>query len=84
LHSGRRKGGLPVIDASAPDDADLRAADKQRCPLIRVSRTCAADGARSEKCQELTRPEAEQAIRAVLRILAREPNQALGIEQNSA
>jgi hypothetical protein len=48
---GPRKGGLRVIDAAAPDDADLRAIDKQRCPLIGVSRTRAADSAKSEKCQ---------------------------------
>ncbi|SIO63514.1 hypothetical protein SAMN05443247_09801 [Bradyrhizobium erythrophlei] len=54
MHSGRRKGGLLVINAAAPDDADLWAVDKQRCPLIGVSRTCAADRARSEKCQEET------------------------------
>jgi hypothetical protein len=37
-----------VATADAPRNAETRAVDEQQCPLIVVSRTCAADGARSE------------------------------------
>ena len=53
MQSARR-----AIDAVAANDLcamQTCGVRQVRCPLIGVSRTCASDGARSEKCQLLTR-----------------------------
>jgi hypothetical protein len=52
MQSARR-----AIDAVAANDLcamQTCGVRQVRCPLIGVSRTCASDGARSEKCQQQT------------------------------